>query len=510
MFILTRTIEGAGAEEVEAQIRSGARSLWQSLYMANIPTIRFSEHFGVPSAAEAEWFDPLLTLDTKLFVDPFLVYVETDGNWADAHDRLIDFFNMVMELIAQSGLDENSAHWKAAERLLMFPEPPEFCLGYSETSTLGSGSGRGLQKAMMEGASEAIRRGISEVSHFEELTLFRHGIGEDRISDIACNVLKREFIKYTQAVVSEHNIHTEPVNVEHADWSREHRRWVNSRVPLPVNPDTDRAVLLTPKRFLRSLPSVDPHEFWNWAWTTASQTIRAEFNYDIARNVDAREIARLARAYPDLVHEYMEQIERQPKTPYDIPVDPDLRVWWYEGGRDIAANISVGAPENEGDFHATVRAIVDAFAHSVEQDTWRLLWDGDKAKGEKPAQSLFRSTVVHYCKANDIDLSGESNAGRGPVDFKFSAGWQKRALVEVKLASSTQFWHGLEKQLRTYMTAEEVHTGFFVVICYYKNDFGKERRDEIRNRASDVSNEFGVTLEPIFVDARPKPSASNV
>ena len=37
---------------------------------------RFSEVFGVTIGDEDDWFDPLLTSDTKLFVDPFRVYAD--------------------------------------------------------------------------------------------------------------------------------------------------------------------------------------------------------------------------------------------------------------------------------------------------------------------------------------------------------------------------------------------------------------------------------------------------
>jgi hypothetical protein len=40
-----------------------------------------------------DWFDVLLDSDTPLFVDPFLIYKETEGRWAGAHDELIAHFD---------------------------------------------------------------------------------------------------------------------------------------------------------------------------------------------------------------------------------------------------------------------------------------------------------------------------------------------------------------------------------------------------------------------------------
>ncbi|MCW2676619.1 MAG: hypothetical protein JWR70_1659 [Modestobacter sp.] len=47
--------------------------------------MRFSELVGVTSV-DADWFDPVLTEDTPLYIDPFLVFDDTDPSFAGAHD----------------------------------------------------------------------------------------------------------------------------------------------------------------------------------------------------------------------------------------------------------------------------------------------------------------------------------------------------------------------------------------------------------------------------------------
>lgn len=59
-----------------------------------------------------------------------------------------------------------------------------------------------------------------------------------------------------------------------------------------------------------------------------------------------------------------------------------------------------------------------------------------KSKHESAAQLLFYGVADSYCAANNIDLSPESNAGRGPVDFKLSRGSTDKVIVEVKLTSN--------------------------------------------------------------------------
>jgi hypothetical protein len=178
---------------------------------------------------------------------------------------------------------------------------------------------------------------------------------------------------------------------------------------LPENPVIRRPVLLVPERFLRTIPTAEPDDFWAYAWGHDAETLRADFNYDIARNVSASRKAQLARQHPDLVIRYLRSLEAQPKPPYDLHRDQQVLVQWYEQGREIAAQNPLSfvpvVPERFPEF---IEAIIKSFSHGLEEsDTWRLLWDDNgRHRSEKHVQSLFRSAVIHYCRANGVDLSG--------------------------------------------------------------------------------------------------------
>ncbi|MFD0056993.1 hypothetical protein ACFVHR_25100 [Streptomyces sp. NPDC127168] len=84
--------------------------------------VRFSEYFEVERTDADDWFDTLLTADTNLYVDPFLIY-DDDEEWSRAHDSLTEFFGMVLYLVQKAKRDESSVFWKKAKKLLLFPEP---------------------------------------------------------------------------------------------------------------------------------------------------------------------------------------------------------------------------------------------------------------------------------------------------------------------------------------------------------------------------------------------------
>ena len=158
----------------------------------------FSDAFGINKTAEDDWFDPILDTDTKLFVDPFLIFQEQADEWSGAHDQLIGHFDKCFHLIAEGNRKPASLPYQKALALLTFPEPREFCLGYTETGTRGSGGGPTYARLIAAAMEAAIQRGLQDLRHFEELGILNEGIGPDRISDVTCNVLRARFMRMSR------------------------------------------------------------------------------------------------------------------------------------------------------------------------------------------------------------------------------------------------------------------------------------------------------------------------
>ncbi|MGB2567711.1 hypothetical protein ACPFP2_04550 [Micromonospora citrea] len=476
--------------------------------------MRFGEYYGIQTSKQDTWFDTYLPADTPLSVDPFLIYPDDDELWFGAHNHILDFFRLVFDLVRQSQGNEKSLAWKQAQALLLFPEPAEFCLGLASGNPNGSGAGRGLQQGMLEGVKTALGLGFNNVPHMEMLGLFQGGMGLDRMSDVVCNVLKSFFIEYTQQVARRHNVPMQPFRVRNASWSAEFACWQSREVELPANPFLDKPgpVLLVPKRFLKDIPVVTANGFWRYAWRNHSEELRGNFNYDIARNVDSRQKAKLARQNPDVVAAYLTALEGEEHEPYPVDKDPALRTRWWEAGGQIAARSPLGyVAKDPSEFPQFVDAIIQAFRHGVEhQDEWQMLWHHGVSLPEKKVQALFRSCAKHYCKANDISITGEANAGRGPVDFHFAQGWMARTVVEMKLMSNSKFWDGILAQTPQYAMSEDVNVAFFVAIAYTDEEMAESNLDKIDKAARIASERYGLEIRPVVIDARHKDSASKM
>jgi len=114
------------------------------------------------------------------------------------------------------------------------------------------------------------------------MQLLSAGIGPDRVSDIAANVLKRFLIEYTQRQCSIWDIALKTgVPVAHI-YDPESQSWGDSYEDLPVSPVNGSPTLLVPRRLVRALP-----------WINYDDFMRTEFSaYLKAR----RESARRSRA----------------------------------------------------------------------------------------------------------------------------------------------------------------------------------------------------------------------
>lgn len=470
----------------------------------------FSDYFSIERSSKDDWFDPILDTDTRLFVDPFLIFQDKDPAWGDAHDELIAHFDRCFKLLAQGNLRPETVPYKKALALLRFPEPREFCLGYTQTGTRGSGGGQAYAELIADAMVNAIDRGLRDLRHFEELGVLNEGIGPDRISDLTCNFLRGRFINYTQAVAKRHQLPTTSFTMPRFNASSQ--RWQAATFSLPSNPYGDRAVLLVPDRFLQELPVLNADDWWQ---NYEAEQLRNDLNYEVLGKVSKRDIVAAARRNPTRVRRWAEQKEKVKARPYDLTGDPAGVYQWERAAQQYvtSAPLVLKPASNDAEFVATIERVIQQFTHFVEQESgWKLLWDDahKNPKREEAAQLLFRGITKHYCIANNINVDREVELGRGPVDFKFSNGYNQRALLEVKKLDNSRFWNGLTEQLPSYLNSDDCDLGWYVPIQYKDGGASKAWLTDGPALVAKLAKEHKLRLHAVLVDARPKASASKL
>lgn len=82
--------------------------------------MRFSELFEISRGTDEDWFDPVLVVDTKLFIDPFLIYAQETGHFRGSHQEVIAFFNDVFHLVAKTKGNKNICYGQSLSRCSCF------------------------------------------------------------------------------------------------------------------------------------------------------------------------------------------------------------------------------------------------------------------------------------------------------------------------------------------------------------------------------------------------------
>ncbi|MEV1172733.1 hypothetical protein [Nonomuraea sp. NPDC049784] len=472
--------------------------------------MNFSDAFDIANPEQYEWFDPILDCDTLLFVDPFLIFKSEDAKWRDAHGKMIKHFHDAFDLLARSQLNPKHQFFRRAWTQMLFPEPKEFRLGFGRKSADGSGTGAGLATRVIDAMCQAVKRGLEDIDHFEELGILVSGINRDRISDITCNLLKPELIEYTQHVCHSLGIPTVIVNIDHARFDESRNRWVQDSVTLPVDPGNGKPIILVPKSFLGELPALSSS---NWK-AFLDTSLRDDLNLEISTQVDKGDIVAVARKSPGHLREWIRLMELTSPKPYNVDDDPKLLVKWQKVARKAASEIDLGEIEiqcNE-DLLKFAHKAVGLFRRWVEDlGGWRALWSSvaDGISVPEPIMQLMLLGVMDdFCTRYDIRLDREVETGRGPVDFTFSGDNRMRVLLEIKKLTHGHFWNGLHVQTPIYMNGQGVRHAIFLAIRDSDTPAMRERWNTLEEEADRVCVKTGLMIEIARIDALPKKPAS--
>jgi hypothetical protein len=195
---------------------------------------------------------PLLDEDLPLSVDPFLLWKSPSQQDNSLHAQIINSFNYLGALYLKGRKEE------AIDLLIRHSECDEVGLGNSRS-----------RKGLRIGPKTAVEilclfQNIPQVqksgfTHFEEVQLLVDGVAEDRISDIACNLLMSFLVDYTIGECRRWSIPTARCEID--IYNCKSNQFVSEAVELPSNPETNRPVVFVPKRWLRLVPWINFSDF---------------------------------------------------------------------------------------------------------------------------------------------------------------------------------------------------------------------------------------------------------
>lgn len=381
-------------------------------------------------------------------------------------------------------------------------------MGYTKQGTSGFGTGKGFAKIMAASMWDAVKAGLVQISHFEEVALLSVGIGADRISDSVAYIIRKRLAEFTIDVCNNLNIQLYTFPYSKGIYSIQENRWKFSSYSLPYNPFSKKPVLLVPKKYLRELPTINSDDFWDYCFHNENESLRNQFGFDIKRKVSKKTIIQFAKSNPLLRKKYLVIKEGVKGVPYNLDKDP-IGLAGLEKAKKYVADFPKNFIINSNnDLLNAIHLMNEEFKQFIEKKGgWNLLWNDDNTpRRESASQYAYLGIVQHYCIANDIDITREANVGSGCVDFKMSIGHSIKIFLEVKKVSNSRFWNGLKKQLPAYMDSEQIKLGCFIVIVYTDKDLKKIIA--INNVISQIQTEKNISISLLVVEARKKKTAS--
>ena len=467
----------------------------------------FSAHFDVDAIklSRLGLLDPILNADTKLFIDPLLLKVSRHPIIkGDAYQAFETYFGDVIKVLQHSKVPDDMP-WRNADRLFTFKEPRETCLGYGDRTTHGNAIGSELRKNLMQTAKQIIDLGIVTPELFALMALLEDNIGADRISDMTTQAIKPALYKFNHEILSTLGIKTEEFQFGGAKYQLARN---------PFEQEESLPVLLLPKDILRELPIA--HD-WSDVSSAASKNanLRDEVNKQIGEiwSIRTRKDKALARSLVlkdrKAFETLMNAVGLIAKVPYDPELDIEGHYAWRLALSELAAKhpfkIAKAGTDSVVELERVVGEIIAVFKDLVEnKGQWTHLWHGSECRHERAAQRLFFAVADVYCKANNLEISPETNSGGGPVDFKFSSGYAARVIVEIKM-STGKVVHGYETQLEVYKRAENTFRARYLIVDVGGMGSKLEKVFKIKNTRALNSERVS---EIYIVDGRQKASAS--
>jgi len=468
-----------------------------------------SEFIGVSPVVfkDTGAFDAILEIDSRFYIEPLLLKSTEAAESKNSFTHLLDKFGNILKLLALSST-RGDRMWREAASILSTRELKGLCIGYSAGGTGGSGMGPKYRAKLLNTAKQIVDAGINDPSIFMLVGLLEEGVGCDRISDMIARMIAQDIFSYSERIFKQLGVKTRKFT--YGDQSYQ----------IPLNPHNRWPILLIPRDVLRPLPIARSQDEISMV-CDYNRRVRSRINAFIggkwgktAVSAKKRAIRNALLSREDILKSFLEDYLGSPPPYYDFEKDPVGDVIWLSETKRLAIQnpLALLLPSNPkpADVVALVLVICERFKALVENNGLHdLLYEGKgkgKPKHESAAQLIFYGIADTYCRANNLDLSAEVNAGRGAVDFKFSRGYTLKVVVEVKLTTNSRVKHGLTTQLTEYQKAENTDQAVFIVIHVVGG---------VALRATGASKivatakaEGKPTPEIVVINAVPKPSAS--
>lgn len=214
--------------------------------------------------------------------------------------------------------------------------------------------------------------------------------------------------------------------------------------------------------------------------------------------LDIDEIFELYKKNPEIVTDFL-HIELDYYTEL-MPEDIYLEYKKLGSPTELQVKQNIKEVKDKESFIDTVNALLDGFNQEViHTGLNKIINNPSKQFGEKQVQLLFKVYAKAFLRNTDIVILSEVDTGRGYVDFHLSVGKDYQVLLEFKLDNHNSVHEGMHYQLPTYLIAQEVHIGFYVLVCCKQELY--EKYAYLEDDSNELSSKYNKDIMFFRIDA---------
>jgi hypothetical protein len=439
-------------------------------------------------------FDALIDEDSNYFINIIRLKSAKTKEFQGSYEKINDYFRKIGVLLKASKRTDDK-FYKSALKLFNFPEVNGINLGFSKGGK-GAGFGKVLRNQIIKDAVEIIKTGSDYPEIFHLTSLFEENVGPDRLSDMIARLVYDEIIIYTKNMYQKLGV------------SQENYPKLHFKNGIPINPYRNCELLLLPIDILHELPIASDWEDIDRV-VQENEIIRSEINELVGDewsklSSGARKdyIKKYIFKKPNVLSKVINIYREKELGPYNIYKNTDYLIDSCIYKLMEFENINV----SHQDSYIASKEIISSFKNWIENNKGYMVFENVNSRNEeKVYQRILHGHMIYFCKANNFDISPESDTGRGPVDFKISRGNDK-TVIEIKLSSNKDMLHGYNVQIEEYAKSENTEKKIFIGINNEKGDYRiKQVLDSKLRRTENGEN----PAEVIIIDSIPKDSASN-
>jgi|GEM_PF-1712661 len=430
----------------------------------------FSNHFNIPKIKldELGVFDPILNIDTKVFVEPFLLKRSSSKIIQYSYENYKNFFSSLL-LLLQKSAEPNDRCWRAAKNLVNFPEYQYTCIGYGASSTDGRGSGAEFNDKILKSAKEIVSLAENSPEIFLLLPLLEKGIAGDRISDMVQNIIDEDICQYTKEIMNKICI----------DGNYDHITKNNNQYKLLLNPYSNTVIKLIPKDILSNLPLADDISSVIETMTSTNIRLRNVVNRDIGeiwrdttKSYRQGLLLKELKTNKEFFLETLKALKEHQFEHYDLDKDHEGLYKWLENSQDfLQIELSKETKHCNNNLESLASAIKGIIAHFRDiienKDIWRTFWT--KYGSEYKHVRVFYSQMLFFTVCNTWLTSQGSNIN---VQLKqegqnflleFSISQKHLILVYVKHANNPSIYSSYKNILEISRDSHNLRNYYIII-----------------------------------------------